>query len=176
MKQNISIEDLNSLNPSQKQTLNSFWLPARYDRVVASVCKDVENDIYENLDFVVGEIILSESGTITLRRLRLQEEMVIDEENSLDDETEFDEEAYDMAEFDAGDYFLKENCLPLLNIGQLIHYIRCTKAGQDGFSLDIPPVNDVLLEQDFIINDRFGEVDKAEELVDLLFRVLKEQL
>ena len=175
MKQNITIEDLNSLTFSQKQTLKSLWLPAKYDRAIASVCKDAENDIYEDLEFVVGEVVLSHGTTITLKRLRLPDDFVVDEELPVHDEESTEEDCYDCA-FDPGDYFLKENCLPLLNIGQLITFIRTTKAGQDGFSLIIPPTNGFESEQGFVINDRFGEVERADELVDLLFKILKEQL
>lgn len=175
MKQNTTIEDLNSLTFSQKQTLNSFWLPAKYDRVIASVCKDAENDIYESLEFVVGEVILSHGTTITLKRLRLPDELAVDEDLPVDDQESTEEVFYDYA-FDPGDYFLKENCLPLLSIGQLITFIRSTKSGQDGFSLIIPPINGFESEQGYAINDRFGEVERADELVDLLFKILKEQL
>jgi|BioPla2DNA2_1021312.scaffolds.fasta_scaffold06182_1 hypothetical protein len=175
MKLNLAIKDLESLTFSQKQTLNSLWLPAVYDRAIASVCKDVENDVYENLEFVVGEVILSEKGSITLKRLRMPEDLVVDEEVSADEQDSSEEVFYDYT-FDPGDYFLKDNCLPLFNIGQLINCLRKTKAGQDGFSLDIPPISGFEAEQGFCISDRFGEVDKADELVDLLFNILKEQL
>ena len=175
MKLNLTVKDLESLTFSQKQTLNSLWLPAVYDRAIASVCKDVENDVYENLEFVVGEVILSEKGSITLKRLRIPDDFVVDEEFSADGQDSSEDVVYDYT-FDPGDYFLKENCLPLLNIGQLINCLRNTKAGQDGFSLDIPPVSGIGAEQGFCISDRFGEVDKDDELVDLLFNILKEQL
>ncbi|MGI6085287.1 MAG: hypothetical protein ACOYIF_07545 [Acetivibrionales bacterium] len=175
MKHNITVEDLNSLTFSQKQTLNSFWLPEKYDRAVASVCTDVENDVYESLEFVIGDIILSHGTTITIKRLRMADEIVISEEPPAEGEESSEEAFYDCS-FDPGDYFLKENCMPLLNIGQLIELIRKTKAGHDGFSLDIPPVNGFEAERGYCISDRFGEVDRADELVDLLFKILKEQL
>ncbi|MGI6621762.1 MAG: hypothetical protein GX227_02930 [Clostridiaceae bacterium] len=175
MKQNLTIEDLNSLTFSQKQTINSLWLPAKYDQAVASVCKDAENDIYEDLEFVVGEVILSHGTTLTLKRLRMPEDfIVVDEEQILDEQESLEEVFYDHT--DPGDYFLKDNCLPLLNIGQLIEMIRKTKSGQDGFSLMIPPTSGFESEQGFSINDRFGEVDRDNELIDLLFKILKEQL
>lgn len=176
MKQNLTVEDLNSLTFSQKQTLNSMWIPAKYDLAVASVCKDVENDIYEYLEFVVGEVILPRGTTLTLKRLRNPEDFAaVDENQDLDNEELSEEIFYDSA-FDPGDYFQKDNCLPLLNIGQLIEMIRRTKSGQDGFSLMIPPTSGFELEQGFSINDRFGEVDRDSELIDLLFKILKEQL
>lgn len=175
MKQNITVEDLNSLTFSQKQTLNSFWLPEKYDRAVASVCTDVENDVYENLEFVVGEIFLSHGTTITLKRLRMTDEIVIEGEPPMDGQKS-SEEVFNDYLFDPGDYFLKENCMPLLSIGQLINLIRNTKSGHDGFNLDVPPMNDFEAEQGYCISDRFGEVDRASELVDLLFKILKEQL
>ena len=175
MKLNLTVKDLESLTFSQKQSLNSLWLPAVYDRAVASVCKDAENDIYENLEFAVGEVLISERGTITLKRLRKPEELVVDEEPPVNEEEPSEEVFYDY-EFDPGDYFLKENCLPLFNIGQLIECLRKTKAGQGGFSLDIPPISGTGAENGFRISDRYGEVDKDDELIDLLFKILKEQL
>lgn len=175
MKLNLTVKDLESLTFSQKQSLNSLWLPAVYDRAVASVCKDAENDIYENLEFVVGEVILSEKGTFTLKRLRKPEELTIDEETPVNEEESSEEVLYDF-EFDPGDYFLKENCLPLFNIGQLIDCLRKTKAGQGGFSLDIPPMSGAGAEKGFKISDRYGEVDNDVELIDLLFKILKDQL
>jgi len=175
MKLNLTVKDLESLTFSQKQSLNSLWLPAVYDRAVASVCKDAENDIYENPEFVVGEVILSEKGTFTLKRLRKPEELTIDEETPVNEEESSEEVFYDF-EFDPGDYFLKENCLPLFNIGQLIDCLRKTKAGQGGFSLDIPPMSGAGAEKGFKISDRYGEVDNDVELIDLLFKILKDQL
>ena len=149
MKQNITIEDLKSRSDSQKTTIRSMWLPALYDRVVATVCVDAENDIYEDLVFVVGEVILNNGTQIVLKRLRLLEEMVVDEGELLNDTSEFSEdESFDIN--DPGDYFLKENCLPLLNIGQLISFLRNTREGQSGFSIGIPPLND-RLEQGFTV-------------------------
>ncbi|HHU90974.1 MAG TPA: hypothetical protein GXZ22_07975 [Clostridiaceae bacterium] len=174
MKQYLTLEDLNSLTFSQKQALKLLWLPAVNDRAVASVCKDAENDIYEDLEFVVGEVIISERGTITLKRLRMPEELTDDEEIPANEEESPEEVFYDV--FDPGDYFLKENCLPLFNIGQLINCLRNTKAGQGGFSLDIPPASGIEAEEGYRISDRFGEVDRDDELIDLLFKILKEQL
>jgi hypothetical protein len=177
MKQNLTVEDLNSLTFSQKQTLNSMWIPAKYDLAVASVCKDAENDLYEDLEFVVGDIILTPgSTTLTLERLRLPGDFsFVDEEQTVEDEDSSEEVYYDNA-IDPGDYFHKEDCLPLLNIGQLIEMIRRTKSGHDGFSLVIPQTNGFESEEGFIINDRFGEVERDAELIDLLFKILKEQL
>ncbi|HBR03241.1 MAG TPA: hypothetical protein DD738_11575 [Ruminiclostridium sp.] len=173
MKQYITVEDLKSLSDSQKQTLNSLWLPAKYDRAVASVCKDVEKDIYEDLEFVVGDIALSHGTSIILRRLRLADEMVKeDHEMPPENDSTAEDEAFDMDFDDPGDYFMKEDCLPLFNIGQLISFLRNTKAGQNGFSIGIPPVND-RFEQNFTLDDRFGEVAKSEGLADLLFDMIK---
>lgn len=177
MKQHITVEELKTLSDSQKQTLNARWLPGKYDRVVASVCKDVENDVYEDVEFIIGEIILNNGTRITLRRLRLLDDIIVeDNELPIDDESPSDDENYDMTLNDPGDYFMKEDCLPLLSVGQLISFIRNTKAGQNGFSLGIPPINDRLFDQCFTLDDRFGEVNKAEELTDLLFDTLKTML
>ena len=135
MKLNLTVKDLESLTFSQKQTLNSLWLPAVYDRAVASVCKDVENDIYENLEFVVGEVILSEKGSITLKRLRIPDDFEADEEFS-DGQDSSEDVVYDYVS--SGIYFLRR-IVCHYNIGQLINCLRNKRQGKDGFSLDIPP-------------------------------------
>ncbi|NLE24284.1 MAG: hypothetical protein GX625_02915, partial [Clostridiaceae bacterium] len=112
MKMNLTIEDLKSLTFSQKQTLNSLWLPEKYDRAVASVCQDAENDIYEDLEFVVGEVILSERANITLKRLRLSDDLTVGKMFREDEKEVSEEDFYDYT-LDPGDFFLKENCLPL---------------------------------------------------------------
>lgn len=173
MKQHLTIEDLKSLSDSQKLTINSWWLPAKYDRVVASVCKDAENDIYEDLEFVVGEIILSHGTQITLRRLRLLDEIVEENDETPENKLSSENEELEINFDDPGDYFLRQDCLPLLSIGQLISFLRNTKSGQNGFSIGIPPANDRFSEKGFTLDDRFGEVSKANELTDLLFDMLK---
>lgn len=182
MKQHITVDDLKTLTDEQKKTLNSLWLPAVYDRVAAYVCIDAENDVYEYFEFVVGEIILGHGTNITLRRLRLMDEMIIGDEDSdefpQDDASDdaLDDAFMDGTVNDTGEYFSKADCLPLLSIGQLITFLRNTKAGQNGFSIGIPPLNDKIFEQGFTLDDRFGEVSKADELTDLLFDMIKEVL
>jgi hypothetical protein len=183
MKQYITVDDLNTLSENQKQALNSMWLPEKYDHVAAKVCVDAENDIYEDFEFVVGGISIHRGSDIILRRLRLLDEIAEDNNTATHDEiTEEDEtslnEASEEEEFnidisDPGDYFMKENCLPLLNIGQLISFLRRTKAGQNGFSIGIPAVDEHFDEQSFTLDDRFGEAASADELVDLLFDMIK---
>lgn len=185
MKLNLTVEDLNSLTFSQKQALNSLWVPAKYDRAVASVCTDAENDVYEYLEFVVGDIIVTPGSTrITLERLKKPEEFVVADEEPLPEEDEelsageieMPEEEFPEIPFETSDYFLKDECLPLLNIGQLIELLRNTRAGHDGFTIEIPPAGGLDSFKGFAISDRYGEVDRNEELIDLLFNVLKEQL
>ncbi|MCX7774415.1 MAG: hypothetical protein N2376_15055 [Clostridia bacterium] len=169
MKQHISIEDLKTLTDEQSHALCDNWLPAKYDLVAAKVCKDAENDVYDDIEFAVGEVILGRGTAITLRRLRLIEENVAEEEG----ETLDDEEAFDLPVADDWDYFNKEDCLPLLNIGQLIGMIQQTKAGQGGFKIVIPPSSEVLFDQEYTLEDKMGELNSAENLCDLLWEQLK---
>lgn len=175
MKQHITGDDLKTLSENQRQTLNSLWLPAQYDLVVASICKDAENDIFEDFEFVVGEVILSHGTSITLRSLKFSEDNISDNEELSEEDKEIELTEYETT-LETGEFFSKEECLPLFNIGQLISFLRHQKPGQNGFSIGIPPLNDRFYDQYFTLNDRFGEVSKSEELVDMLFGMIKESL
>ena len=77
MKEHLSPQDLRPLTASQKEMLRSLWRPAINDMAVASICTNVETDEYEDIEFVVGQVLINDLGRtprIVLRQLRLMED------------------------------------------------------------------------------------------------------
>lgn len=187
MKEHISPQDLGSLTPAQRENLRSMWKPAKYDHAVASICINAETDEYKDIEFVVGEVLVVDSGRIpriVLRRLRLMDDRV----NGEDVAPEILEEGEDSSVEEDGtvdfepealyiepdELFNLEDCLPLLSIGQMIDYIRKSKFGQRGFKLSIPPQDGKIFEdQAFRLIDSDGETYENEELCDLLWDIFK---
>jgi len=64
MKTRLSVDDVLALDESQRRSLRILWTPQLYDVAVALICRDVENDEYEPVVFAVGEISVSQHGTI----------------------------------------------------------------------------------------------------------------
>ena len=70
MKQHITPEDLLKLNGSQVLNLRDMWMPKPNTMAMARICKDVINDEYDTIVFVIGEVIVQEHSTrLVLRRL-----------------------------------------------------------------------------------------------------------
>ncbi len=192
MKEHLSPQDLRPLTASQKEMLRSLWRPAINDMAVASICTNVETDEYEDIEFVVGQVLINDLGRtprIVLRRLRLMEDPMEQEEDIApetggdndalmearagDEGDEYDED-FDCLYIEPEEFFNLEDCLPLLSIGQLIDYIRKSKFGQRGYKLMIPPEESKLFEQSlFRLEDSDGEVYENQELCDLLWDIFK---
>lgn len=140
MKRNITLKDLASLTASQKMSLRDLWLPEKYDLVVAYICTNAETEEYDEINFVVGDLILHRNRItlIDIRRPKEENEEETEndsDENVADDDLVENEEADSDADdnFDEGfedeDFeftyerpttFSKEDCLPLLSITQMI--------------------------------------------------------
>jgi len=146
MKQHITPDDLATLTESQKMNLRDMWMPEVNTLACASVCKCVVNDIYENIVFVIGSIIIPEgSNTPVLGRLGPADEIMIDDE--LPDQNNEEEvsgeipkacdenyvdEISEFEYFEPDHYFSKKDCLPLLSIGQMLEMLSRLKYGQHG--------------------------------------------
>lgn len=175
MKQNLNIADLNDLTESQKQTLRDYWMPEENDLVVAYICKNVETEEYDEIVFVVGDVLVEEErrhNGVTLRRLRLLDDSFYEENRQLFE----NEGSYDMEYCEPEEYFSKADCLPLLSIGQLIDLLRKTKFGRDGFNIEIPALGDQLIDEAFILNARYYDNYDGNELCDVLWAALKAML
>lgn len=194
MKEHLSPKDLNDLTNAQKHTLRSTWLPEKNDLVAAYICTNVETEEYDEIEFVIGEVLIKDKimhHQIVLRRLRLVDEPEVeDEEGEADDGTakktsdKFDDETVDDAALDEEgfeipycepeQYFNILDCLPLLSIGQMIVMLRKSRVGQNGIKLFIPPDSTKIFEHRlFTLEDNEGEAFESEEICDLLWDAVK---
>lgn len=150
MKKHITREDISQLTTEQRQHLRELWLPEKYDLSVAYICKNAETEEFDEIDFVVGNVILANTRIILndLRAISDNESDDADSDNilskdntskaqedtSISSEVTFDEEDEDFEEDDEANYdfelfyqrpttFVKEDCLPLLSIGQMIEIL-----------------------------------------------------
>lgn len=168
MKTRLSVDDVLVLDESQRRSLRLLWTPQLYDVAVAMICRDVEKDEYEPVVFAVGEISVTERGTILgnlaseamtaiafppdlfdeddqegldtdqsdvwryeLSRGQAQDQDAEPDADS-DGESDASRHAGQEADLDAdqdgreqrlpfaGGSFDKEECLPLLDIGQML--------------------------------------------------------
>ncbi|WP_010249755.1 hypothetical protein [Acetivibrio cellulolyticus] len=145
MKRNITKEDLASLNEGQKMSLRDLWLPEKYDLAVAYICTNAETEEYDEIEYVVGDIILNRNRItlIDIRRPKNEDndeiseddnngncncmQNVDDDQNSnfedddgeYSDDEEFEDDDFEFA-YEQPTTFSKEDCLPLLSITQMI--------------------------------------------------------
>jgi hypothetical protein len=174
MKMRVTRDDLAQLTAYQKQRLTELWIPEKYDVAVANICKDIANDEYDEIEFVVGDIAIVHGTHIYLTDLRAVPDnsgsdtdndkydnqtnngLTLDstifgqagEDMSAPFEDVYGEEDYeDYAELDDEDdeyvelnyerptTFSKEDCTPLLNIGQMIDILQRNNFGKYDFYL-----------------------------------------
>jgi hypothetical protein len=173
MKLHITPEQLLELTESQKQNLRDMWMPEVNTLAMARICMDVINDEYDNIVFVIGDILVHENrGNLILRRYRLLDDSFFEENKSLfDDEGDFEFEYSEPEQF-----FNKEDCLPLLSIGELIKLLNRVRYGQDGYKIFIPPVRRAVGDADFSVINSIELEYQDEELCDALWNALKDCL
>jgi len=185
MKRNITKKDLEDLTESQKVNLRELWLPEKHDLAIAYICTNAETEEYDEIDFVVGGLVLH-CNHITLIDIRHPENENDDEafdENSMDEnmdsedefdfDGEFDEEDFEFA-FERPTTFSKEDCLPLFSITQMIEIFErrgfkdanfCITAISDEISCEIG--NTAVSLENYGVNNESGE------LCDVLWENLK---
>ena len=168
MKRRITVEDIQALKAKQKENLRKIWKPVKYDIAVATVCTDVENDTWSDIEFTVGEIKMSSAGRCLLFDLRYLENLY-----QMDSTTEESEE--DTA-FDAYISFNCDDCLPLLDVGQMIEilkYVNLNKyhfymiAGDGTYGCELGNYNS-MMKGDILKNG----YDQA-EFIDLMWGIIK---
>ncbi len=202
MKLRITRKDLEELTLEQQQNLRDLWIPHIYDTVVATVCVDAAEERFEQIIYVVGGITLLKHHDMLLYdlkfmaddSLKIKEEEAysdsissdrIDEEDSVnesstveDDPTEdadfnFDEDFN--FEFQRPESFSKQDCLPLLDIGQMIDILERKNYGEGDFYLSAS-IGDYVLEMGkagFTGSLPFDENNKQCELCDILWESVK---
>jgi hypothetical protein len=191
MKKCLSPNELLELSEMQKNTLRTLWLPNKYDLAVEIVWKDVENDICDAVVVMVldarATVTHSQYCEVVLKVFYLGSPPQYECLDSIadDEENDRDQEVYDestetngeeieacipeaqseAADPDAtsGDHFLnKENCLPLLNIGQMLEILGQHKGE--------PNISFLSEEVSCCIN---GEEFSGDELGDVLWEAVK---
>lgn len=197
MKQRITDQDILALIRSQRSTLQRMWQPERYDVAVVMVCTDVKADLHQAVPFIAGDVVVQSINTekeyeirrmpvysydychIWLQNLGYQGNPKEADENGEDDpEADFDEEEEyeDGGEIDESvvnnliqqtPWFNKEDCLPLLSIGQMIAMIQANKPHSD---LCIQR-----LDEGYVCTINGMEFE-GEELCDVLWEIVKGML
>ncbi len=180
MKLHITPEDLLNLSDSQKLNLRDMWMPEVNTLVMAKICRDVINDEYDTIVFVIGEVIVDEDrGNLILRKYKLLDESFYEDnrnffENENEPECVENEEDFEFEYAEPEQYFSKEDCLPLPGIGQLIEMLNRAKYGQDGFDIYIPPVRRMVGDKGYSVVNRNEHEFTEDELCDSLWKALIE--
>lgn len=164
MKTRVSVKDVLALDESQRRSLRLLWTPQPFDIVVALICRDVENDVYEPVVFAVGEISVSGHGTI-LGNLAHDAMAAIELPDGFDEFDDDDSGSFEVQQRTpfAGGSFPKEECLPLLDIGQMMSILVGRYSGYR-IRLEVTP------EQLACFVD--GQESSPDELCDLLWEAV----
>jgi hypothetical protein len=203
MKLRITQEELNDLTFEQKQNLCDLWIPHLYDVSIATVCVDAAEEKFDQITYVIGGIKLLKHHDILLTDLKFMqdEQTKIQEEESYSsniasdridgiedlaesteveeilDETELDftfDEDFSF-DFQRPESYSKQDCLPLLDIGQMIDILQRNNFGQGEFYL-YAAIEDSAIDlgkSDFSIGDLSDSDDKNLELCDILWESVK---
>jgi hypothetical protein len=204
LKQHITTNDLENLSIDQMEKLRYLWIPEKYDLVSTKICKDAENDIYDTIEFVVGNINIDNNGiysnsncSVSLQDIcsmsssnetdldsDLDDEGETDvisddiEENDVitDDETDTDSEElnYELENYRPSIFGL-EDCLPLLRIGNMIEILLNNKYDYNNFSIDIIQDKHIFSKSSKGYDD-YKEDFESSELCDVLWQAVLELL
>lgn len=202
MKQKITVQDLNSLTPEQKQNLNSLWKPEKFDHTVASICKDIINEVYEDYEFVIGDIKIYNGYKILLYDILSTSEEDLEDSESEEASTNsdndcsspkgtedynFDEDgADDDQDFESSDEmdldfclpisFIKDECLPLLTIGQMIEILGKNSPATGQFYLFADTGENFCEIGNRAHSNDYGFDLESHELCDVLWDLVKSAL
>jgi hypothetical protein len=174
MKKCLSPNALLELSEMQKSSLRDLWQPNKYDLAAEIVWKDVENNICDAVVVMVLDARASVTHTqyceVVLKVFYLGsppqyeclDSKADDEESDSDEEVYDDPTESDSEETSEGHYLNKENCLPLLNIGQMIEIL-----GRQNAEMNIN------LNPEEAICYMDGREFSGEELCDALWEAVK---
>lgn len=189
MKRNITKQDIESLTDSQKVSLRELWLPEKHDLAIAYICSNAETEEYDEIEFVVGEVILN-GNQITLVDIRHpatenddNTDGVVTKDDSLDFNEEWDSEVDFIVEFDDEDFefiyerpttFSKKDCLPLLSITQMIEiFERRNYKDANFYILAASDEKSCEIGNNNVSLDNYGVEYETAELCDVLWENLK---
>jgi hypothetical protein len=206
MKKRLTVKDIEQLSDSQKQNLTALWMPEKYDVAVASICKDITTEEYEIYEFVVGKIDLINGRRILLHDIKSmvddtcigdqpagdnssgndslssQKDADLETEDTVEEdlsEDEFNEdEEFDMNyDYSRPTSFMKDECYPLLSIGQMIEILQKSNTSKSGFYMTVYN-NETSCEigTDSVSIDRYEKGFSEGELFDLLWESVKSLL
>ncbi len=191
MKLRITRKDLEELTVEQKQNLCDLWIPHVYDVAVATVCVDAAEEKFEQITYAIGgikllkhhDMLLSDLKFIPDQQFNIQEEDAsssnivsdridgIDQEEPAEEEFSFDEDFN--FEFQRPEAYLKQDCIPLLDIGQMIDILERKNFGQANFYLSAA-IGDYSFEMGKEgISSGYDENEKECELCDILWEAVK---
>ncbi len=193
MKLRITDKDLAELTIEQKQNLCDLWLPQAYDVAVANVCVDAAEEKYNQITFVIGGLNITKHNDIILYDMKfLPDNLFTVTENSEDNEscaansvedsedTLNDDFSEDFSidedfnfEIQRPESFNKQDCLPLLDIGQMIDILERKNFGECEFSLSVAFDDKTFdIGKNTSISDMYSS-DNNCELCDILWLSLK---
>lgn len=185
MKLRIVNKQLNELSEYQKQRLNTVWIPEKYDLVVAKICIDAINAKFEDYEFVIGDIEVFESVYhelyVTLWDIKSTAQERDENQNLLYAEDQYDEETNDLnidnsLKMIQPSSFNKEECLPLLNIGQMIKILHNLRYGEGCFYLDLHHEKESGIGTDIYTYHNRGNESQGKEICDVLWEKIKSLL
>jgi len=186
MKQHITLQDLAELSDYQRDRLNSLWMPQKYDLAAAFLCKDAESNEYDIFEFVVGNISISEGRSgchMTLMNLEAIRSWGAEIEEAsyeaaaleefCEDET-VEEDFY--FEYERPDVYSKSDCLPLLNIGQMLELLKRCGYGEGNFYASLQKDGRNGVGREIADYESYGMDYENVELCDALWMAVKEIL
>ncbi len=183
MKQHITVENLMELTEYQRDRLNDLWIPQKYDLAAGFLCKDAENNEYDIFEFVIGHVNIGgqRSGYYmtminleALKSLGTQEDAAEPEEEA--DIEEYSEEDFTF-QYERPDIYGKEDCMPLLNIGQMLEILNKCGYGNGNFYVNFQKETDGYgVGRNIEEYTDFGPDYNGEELCDALWEAVKEAL
>ena len=204
MKQYITREDLDTLTIDQMEKLRYLWIPKVYDLVSTKYCIDAENDLYENIEFVVGKVEVEDDEVYTFRHVRshclvnlldicsLSSFSDIGEDDNDEEEDESEEEKEEISpeedyESDTDEsldeaakpirpfIFALEECLPMLTIGDMMEILVRSQKEEDNFSIKFDK-NEYIISRETTSFDEVKDNIEGTELCDVLWQAILELL
>ncbi len=202
MKLRITRKELEELTLEQKQNLCDLWIPHIYDTAIATVCVDAAEEKFEQITYIIGGIKLLKHHDMLLYDLKFMpdESYKIKEEDTYSDsiasdridgiesteakepeeleitdseDFNFDEDF--SFEFQRPESYSKQDCLPLLDIGQMIDILQRKNFGDGDFYLSAS-IGDYVLEMGkngFSGSVSYDVNNKECELCDILWESVK---
>lgn len=187
MKKYVRFEELGKLKKAQKETLRKLWKPVKYELIFVPFLKDIDKEIYDNIIYVIQDIIVcnKKNGTkycdissyrgdisacseIIFKALPLEDlKFLLEVRDNICEGRISSNKKLDIDCSVPVYYINKNNCLPLLDVSIMIEilYEKCCKKD---FLLELNK------EEKICVID--GITQYSDSLCDSLWGVLKSLL